>query len=46
MKDISIRLVGFMFFLVLGFVFYQTVIQKENEKKNYPYKLKIFYPTA
>jgi ABC-type transporter Mla subunit MlaD len=38
--------IGIIFFFITIFLFYQTVIQGQNEKVVYPYKMKLYFPTA
>ena len=38
--------VGFLFFMVSFFLFYISVIEKQNEKVMYPYKMKLYFPTV
>ncbi|NBU98425.1 MAG: MCE family protein [Spirochaetia bacterium] len=38
--------IGIIFFFVTIFLFYNSVIQGQNEKVIYPYKMKLYFPTA
>lgn len=46
MSEIKKYLIGILFFISTFFLFYYSVIERQNDKVLYPYKMKLYFPTA
>jgi ABC-type transporter Mla subunit MlaD len=46
MNDMRKYLIGILFFFLTFFLFYYSVIERQNDKVLYPYKMKLYFPAV